>query len=1003
MTISIDVVIDVAGEAAGSPGIAREFAYSKVSPAPPLVTLSLADTTGVTSYQWSIIGQTDGASAILSSVTAASPTFTPTANVAATYIVECIVNSGEAYARNALAFSTQYLGLRKPAPGETIQFGSSFGWEEALSEVIEAIDLTTGSFRIRTVIDYVDCTAAPPTEVMGDRYILDQTVGAVHADWDGAAKLDVVEFNGSVWEAFTPSEGWIGYVDLKDMDYRYIDDGVPDWEPAPHAGSLDQAYDNLGAGAGRSITADSGPVEITVPDTTNDVGLKVINNDDTNDPSALEIENNTSSGTSIEFTGSGDGRIIGTNRDVSFSASNSSGSKYTASLGADGSGAGDVSAILLALATGAGDADVEIIATSIGAGAAGVSISADDLIDIDAGTALSINSSGGVINIGNDADAQNINMGTGAAARTITIGNATGATAVDLKSGTGGINLNDGVAQLDLDGAGALTENSLVSADITPSGALTLRGGGVSQFGDDTGYFDFGGTGALSTSGITTVDLDCSGALSINSSGGVLNIGNDADAQNINIGTGAAARTITIGNATGATAVDILSGTGGINLNDGIAQLDLDGAGALTETSLVSADITPSGALTLRGGGVSQFGDDTGYFAFGGTGALSTSGITTIDLDCSGALSLNSSGGVINIGNDADAQNINIGTGAAARTITVGNATGATGVAINTGSGGLVVTSGGILTLGGTTACTLTGSSVSINSSASNIDIGTNALAQSVNIGTGAGAKAVTVGSLTTTSSLALLAGTGLMSFADGYKAGSTYSSDLVLSDSSAEWSNFETLFGEVSLVNAVNQAMSVVNTGFGGNIDSAATTVQDVFDEYDREASEREWDGSFVNSSHKIASTRGQAQDVFSVSLFGSFVTSGTCNLTPDGTSGTELDLANDAAYTGKGIIQAARADMTSGTPLVKSWEVSFTVFNDGGTLRLIGSDVNELHSTNNGNESDWEVYLDLNQTDEELEIIGKSSTSVGTGYTLAFQGGFRIEKLDTSLLVGP
>jgi len=394
--------------------------------------------------------------------------------------------------------------------------------------------------------------------------------------------------------------------------------------------SLDIAYDYGGSGLGRSITADSGPVEITVPDTTNDVGLKVVNNDDTNDPTALEIENNTSDGNSIEFTGTGIGRVLGSNRHVAFGIDNSSGSNYTAFLSSEGSSTGDVGTTVSSSASGSGDALVSLAATTSGAGGAALSLSADKLIDIDAGTALSINSSGGVINIGNDAVAQNMNIGTGAAARTIIIGNATGASAIGLQSGTGGIIIHDGV-----------------------------------------GRMDFDGSGNLSTTGIGTIDIDCSGNIKINSTGGYIAIGNDAVAQNIHIGIGAAVRTITIGNATGATAVDLKSGTGGINLHDGIAQLDMDGAGALTETALVSADITPSGALTFRGGGVSQFGDDTGYFAFGGTGALSTSGITTLDLDCSGNFQINSSGGVISIGNDAVAQNINIGTGAAVRTIQI--------------------------------------------------------------------------------------------------------------------------------------------------------------------------------------------------------------------------------------------------------------------------------------------------------------------------------------------
>jgi len=46
-----------------------------------------------------------------------------------------------------------------------------------------------------------------------------------------------------------------------------------------------------------------------------------------------------------------------------------------------------------------------------------------------------------------------------------------------------------------------------------------------------------------------------------------------------------------------------------------------------------------------------------------------------------------------------------------------------------------------------------------------------------------------------------------LLALTDQYQAGSGYASDLVLSDSSAEWDAFETAFGEVSLLNAIVQA----------------------------------------------------------------------------------------------------------------------------------------------------------------------------------------------------
>lgn len=87
-----------------------------------------------------------------------------------------------------------------------------------------------GGVRKAAVIDYVDCTAAPPTESTGDRYILDDTVGTVHANWDGAAKLDIVEFGTVSWAAETPEEGWVTYVDALNMDALYVDDGAPAWE-----------------------------------------------------------------------------------------------------------------------------------------------------------------------------------------------------------------------------------------------------------------------------------------------------------------------------------------------------------------------------------------------------------------------------------------------------------------------------------------------------------------------------------------------------------------------------------------------------------------------------------------------------------------------------------------------------------------------------------------------------------------------------------------------------
>ena len=102
------------------------------------------------------------------------------------------------------------------------------------SKIDAEIAAVSGAYAYRReCLDYVDNTAAPPTENLGDRYILDDT-GASHADWDGVAPLHIAEFNGSTWDDIAPSSGWRCNVLNEGQDRAYIDDGTPAWEPRPH-------------------------------------------------------------------------------------------------------------------------------------------------------------------------------------------------------------------------------------------------------------------------------------------------------------------------------------------------------------------------------------------------------------------------------------------------------------------------------------------------------------------------------------------------------------------------------------------------------------------------------------------------------------------------------------------------------------------------------------------------------------------------------------------------
>lgn len=64
------------------------------------------------------------------------------------------------------------------------------------------------NLQLPSALKTVDPTAAPPDETTGNIYILhNNVVGAVHAGWDGAAKNDVVYFDGSLWQKITPVAG----------------------------------------------------------------------------------------------------------------------------------------------------------------------------------------------------------------------------------------------------------------------------------------------------------------------------------------------------------------------------------------------------------------------------------------------------------------------------------------------------------------------------------------------------------------------------------------------------------------------------------------------------------------------------------------------------------------------------------------------------------------------------------------------------------------------------
>jgi fibronectin-binding autotransporter adhesin len=89
-----------------------------------------------------------------------------------------------------------------------------------------------------------------------------------------------------------------------------------------------------------------------------------------------------------------------------------------------------------------------------------ITANSSDTLLLDSAGVLELNSSAGVISIGNDAVAQNISIGTGAAARDITLGNSTGATSVILTKGATGNIRFTGFDCTAFTNGGALTTDS---------------------------------------------------------------------------------------------------------------------------------------------------------------------------------------------------------------------------------------------------------------------------------------------------------------------------------------------------------------------------------------------------------------------------------------------------------------------------------------------------------------------------------------------------------------
>lgn len=322
---------------------------------------------------------------------------------------------------------------------------------------------------------------------------------------------------------------------------------------------------------------------------------------------------------------------------------------------------------------------------------------------------------------------------------------------------TGAVTINapDGAAVgLTIAGGGLSVTGATASGALTVTGALVQSAGNITLNNDAAGATILIGTGAAAKL-VTIGSANSTSSLLLQAGTGDVNIQSQDD---INIGANAVAQDIVIGNSTGNTSLNLNVGTGALNV----------GANAIAHTVTIG-NITGATAVNLNSG--------TGGIALVSTGSgdITAASADTLLLDSAGVLELNSSAGVISIGNDAVAQNINIGTGAAARVITIGNVSGASQVVLNSGTAGVAINTtgaGDFLVNSADTALIDSAGVLELNSSAGVISIGNDAVNQNINLGS-AGARVITIGNVSGATGIAQLVGTGNFSL-DGVGA-STY------------------------------------------------------------------------------------------------------------------------------------------------------------------------------------------------------------------------------------